>query len=179
MIDHPIRVGGIVIPTNEPTFLLILAVHIAAGLLCVVAGAIAMVSPKGRGKHSRAGLTYYRSLMAVFATMSVLAAMRWAQDYYLFILGFLSFTAAAVGRRFVTRRGPWRVRAHLIGMGTSYVLLLVAFYVDNGPNLPVWRNLPPPTYWGLPVLIGGALIVRALVRHPLAVTERSRGSDGV
>ena len=27
-------------------------------------------------------------------------------------------------------------------MGASYILLLTAFYVDNGKNLPLWRELP-------------------------------------
>jgi hypothetical protein len=52
-------------------------------------------------------------------------------------------------------------------MGSSYVLLLIAFYVDNGKNLPLWRELPPVTYWLLPTMIGIPLIVHALVRHPL------------
>jgi hypothetical protein len=53
------------------------------------------------------------------------------------------------------------------GMGTSYVLLLIAFYVDNGKNLPLWRELPPIAYWLLPAALGIPLIVRALLWHPL------------
>lgn len=59
------------------------------------------------------------------------------------------------------------MRTHIAGMGTSYVLLLVAFYVDNGPNLPVWRALPHPTYWLIPTIVGAPLIIRALLSHPL------------
>lgn len=171
MTDSPITVAGIVIPTNDPKFLVILAIHIIAGLVCCVAGATAVLSRKARGNHTRAGLLYYRSLLVVFATMSALAAMRWAHDYPLFILGFLSLSAAATGRRFVNHRSSWRIRGHTIAMGTSYVLLLVAFYVDNGRNLPFWRNLPHVTYWSLPLLLGAALIIRAVTCHPLAVTE--------
>lgn len=177
MVDNPITVAGIVIPTNDPKFLAILAIHIPAGLVCVVAGATAMLSRKARGNHTRAGTLYYRSLIVVFATMSALAAMRWVEDYHLFIFGFLSFSAAVTGRRFVSGRGAWRVRAHIIGMGTSYVLLLVAFYVDNGPNLPLWRSLPSPAYWGLPILLGAPLIIRAVTSHPLARAERRRDAD--
>jgi hypothetical protein len=53
-------------------------------------------------------------------------------------------------------------------MGTSYILLLTAFYVVNGKSLPLWRALPSITYWFLPAAIGFPLIVRALVWHPLA-----------
>lgn len=52
----------------------------------------------------------------------------------------------------------------------SYVLLLTAFYVDNGKNLPLWRDLPPIAYWLIPAAIGIPLIAHALLRHPLART---------
>ena len=53
-------------------------------------------------------------------------------------------------------------------MGLSYVLLLTAFYLDNGRNLPLWRELPQWAFWVLPSAIGGPIIVYALLRHPLA-----------
>ena len=56
----------------------------------------------------------------------------------------------------------------IAGMGLSYVLLLIAFYVDNGKQLPLWKDLPHFTYWLLPLAAGVPLIIRALLRHPLA-----------
>ena len=53
-------------------------------------------------------------------------------------------------------------------MGLSYILLLTAFYVDNGHSLPLWRDLPPITYWLIPGAIGIPLIGYGLLRHPLA-----------
>jgi hypothetical protein len=53
------------------------------------------------------------------------------------------------------------------GMGLSYILLLTAFYVDNGKNLPLWNKLPQIAFWGLPAAAGIPFIVRALLRHPL------------
>ena len=104
----------------------------------------------------------------VFLTATSLAAVRWAHDYHLFILGASSFAAAYLGRE--ARRHRWRnwARLHITGMGASYVLLLIAFYVDNGKSLPLWRELPPIAYWLLPAVVGIPLIVRALVWHPLA-----------
>ena len=46
-------------------------------------------------------------------------------------------------------------------MSTSYVMMLVAFYVDNGPQLPIWKELPRVTYWLLPIAIGAPLAWRA------------------
>ena len=50
--------------------------------------------------------------------------------------------------------------------------MLTAFYVDNGKNLPLWREFPPVAFWLLPGALGIPLIVRALVKHPLALRER-------
>lgn len=55
----------------------------------------------------------------------------------------------------------------MTGMGLSYIMLLIAFYVDNGPNLPLWRSLPTYAYWLVPSLIGLPILVYALMRHPL------------
>ena len=49
----------------------------------------------------------------------------------------------------------------------SYVFMLIAFYVDNGKQLPVWKGLPQFTYWLLPVTVATPLIVWALFSHPL------------
>lgn len=39
---------------------------------------------------------------------------------------------------------------HVTGMGLSYVLMLTAFYVDNGKSLSLWRDLPHLAYWVVP-----------------------------
>jgi hypothetical protein len=71
----------------------------------------------------------------------------------LFILGALSFAAAYLGRQARRQRRRNWARLHIIGMGASYVLLLIAFYVDNGKQLPIWKELSHFTYWLLPVRI--------------------------
>lgn len=176
MAQAPITVGGIPIPFDSPTLLAVLAVHVLAGLGCVLTGLAAMLARKGPGRHPYIGTLYYRSLTVVFGSMATLAAFRWAEDYHLFILGSLALIAAVLARRAIRRQ---RVRLHLIGMGLSYILLLTAFYVDNGAHLPVWRALPPLAYWLLPAAIGVPIIMRALRRHPLAQAERLRGQGGV
>jgi hypothetical protein len=78
---------------------------------------------------------------------SALAAVRWDEDYHLFILGVLAFAAASLGREAPRRRLLSWVRLHIAGMGLSYILLLTVFYVDNGKSLPLWKELSPITYW--------------------------------
>ena len=167
MGDGITDIAGIEIPSTDPVFLTVVGIHIMLGLACVITGAIAMLSEKRPGRHPLNGTIYFRCLAGLFLTAASLAAVRWARDYHLFILGALSFAAAYFGRE--ARRRRWRgwVRLHIAGMGTSYVLLLIAFYVDNGKSLPLWRELPPVAFWFLPAAVGIPLIVRALLWHPL------------
>jgi len=140
---------GIPLPSTDPVFLAIVGIHVLLGLAAVIAGAVAMLSNKARGRHSTFGTIYFRCLSGVFVTMSALSFMRWTADYHLFVLGTLSFAAAIAGRTAVRR--CWRrwPQLHLTGMGVSYTLMLTAFYVDNGPNLPLWSELPWLAFWVL------------------------------
>jgi peptidoglycan/LPS O-acetylase OafA/YrhL len=151
-------------------------VHVILGLVCVICGALAMLSPKRTGRHPRFGSVYFWSLAGVFVTASALATARWAEDYQLFGLAVLSFALAVFGRQ--ARRRQWAgwPRWHMTGMGLSYIVLLTAFYVDNGKNLPVWRDLPAITYWLAPSLMGLPILAWALLRHPLVRVSEASGA---
>jgi hypothetical protein len=89
--------------------------------------------------------------------------MRWRQDYRLLIIGAVAFTAATVGYQHRRRHRPGDT-GHIAGMGIGYVAMLTAFYVDNGPHLPLWDRLPPLAFWLLPSVIGAPVIARAVLR---------------
>jgi hypothetical protein len=171
--DQGVVVLGIPIPSSSPLFLSIVAVHVVAGLICTVAGIVAMLAVKRAGRHPAAGTVYYWSLVVVFASMAALSILRWPHNTHLFMLGILSFAAGTIGR--TARRRRWRgwLRLHIIGMASSYILLLTAFYVDNGPNLPLWRLLPTLAYWLLPSLVGLPLMGWVLRRHTLMRHSRA------
>jgi hypothetical protein len=169
------RVVGDQVGSAAPVFLAFLAVHVLAGLTAVVTGAAAALVRKGSPRHIRAGRWYYRAITVVFVTATVLAAMRWRQDYYLFVIGAVAFAAATVGYQHRRRRRPGDT-GHIVGMGTAYVAMLTAFYVDNGPHLPLWRLLPWWAFWLLPALVAAPLTIRAIVlarqREPLDQAAR-------
>jgi len=167
MIGSATTIAGIPLPSDAPLFLALIHLHVVAGLTAVIAGAIAMLSKKRLGRHPRAGTVYYWALAVVFVTMSALAFPRWSADYHLFILGFTSFLAATIGRTARRKLWPSWPRTHMTGMAASYILMTTAFFVDNGPNLPLWRELPLPAFWILPTLIGGPILINALRHHPL------------
>jgi hypothetical protein len=173
MTDEGIVVLGIPIPSSSPVFLSIVAVHVAAGLVCTIAGVAAMLAPKRVGRHPSAGAVYYWSLVVVFLSMAALSILRWPADTHLFVLGILSFGAGALGR--MAKRRLWRgwLPVHVTGMATSYILLLTAFYVDNGPHLPLWRSLPALAHWLLPSIVGVPILAWVLRRHPLILRSRA------
>ena len=155
------RILGDHVGSTAPLFLAFLAVHVSAGLTAVATGAIAALARKGSRRHVRAGRCYYSSISVVFATATALAVMRWRQDYYLFIIGSVAFTAATMGYLHRRRHRPGDT-GHIAGMGTAYVAMLTAFYVDNGPHLPLWDHLPAFAFWLLPSVVGAPIIARAL-----------------
>ncbi len=165
---NKIVVEGFEIPYDSPLFLTLVAIHVLAGLTCVVTGAMAMFAKKQAGLHPKAGTVYYMSLWIVFITATIIAIARWKEDYYLFILGFFSFCSAFIGRK--AEKNQWRKWSiiHITCMGLSYIILITAFYVDNGKFLPLWKDFPPLVYWLLPALTGIPIILRTLVRHPLS-----------
>lgn len=154
-----------------PVFLAFLAVHVPAGLAAVICGALAATAPKGRGRHTRWGTIYFWAIAVVSATATAMAAIRPALDWYLALLGALAFALAAAGRdcRRHPDRPPWRRwpghLPHILAMGGSYVVLLTAFYVDNGKKLPLWDRLPTAAYWVLPALVAAPIIARSAARH--------------
>jgi hypothetical protein len=157
------RILGDQVGSTAPAFLAVLAVHVIAGLTAVIVGAIAALTRKGGLQHMRAGRWYYRAISAVFATAAALAAMRLAQDWYLLVLGAVAFAAATAGylhRRF---RRPGDT-GHIAGMGIAYTAMLTAFYVDNGPHLPLWDRLPLLAFWLLPAAVAAPIITRAIIR---------------
>ena len=136
-------IAGIEIPSTSPVFLTLVGFHVLVGLVCVVTGAVAMLSRKSPGRHPGFGAGYYWGLVVVFASASALAAMRWREDYHLFLLGAGSFSAAFIGRS--ARRQRWQgwARWHITSMGLSYILLLTAFYVDMGTACHCGKTYPP------------------------------------
>jgi uncharacterized membrane protein len=159
---HADQILGLEVPSTAPLFLIVLAVHLPAGVLTVVSGAVTALSEKGSSRHVRAGRLYLRCLWVVAVTALVLAVIRWPHDVHLLVLGGLALFAAVTGRRL--RRRPAHA-AHILAMGASYTLMLTAFYVDNGPHLPLWNHLPDAVFWIGPTLIAIPLMIRATRRH--------------
>jgi len=56
--------------------------------------------------------------------------------------------------------------------------LVTAFYVDNGPFLPVWSRLPHVSYWLLPSIVGIPatwIALRRYTRRPRQMEPSAQG----
>jgi hypothetical protein len=164
---------GLPIPDAGPIFAAALVIHILSGLTAVITGALAATAKKRPGRHPRAGRIYLWALGGVFVTATVMAIFRWREDAHLFAIAVFAFSLGLYGYQARRRRRPGWPPHHAIGMGGSYIAPLTGFYVDNGPFLPLWKQLPHLTYWLLPSIVGVPLIWLALCRFR-RTTARSR-----
>jgi hypothetical protein len=171
-----IKILGLDIPDAGPVFFTALALHVLAGVICVVAGALAATARKRPGRHPKSGRVYLWGIGAVSTTATVMAVIRWREDWHLFAIASVAFGLAMFGWRARRLRGPGWPRWHATGMGGSYIALLTGFYVDNGPQLPLWNRLPHWTYWLIPAAVGVPLIWWALRRFHGGVSSRPRAA---
>jgi len=154
-------------------FLLPLGMHILAGMTSALTGIVAFVVPKGPTRHHRWGTRYLWAYTVVFLTATILSVQRWSADAYLFVLAVLGYSLTLGGygvRRFRhtlwVRQllGEYWVIAHLVGMISSYVVLLTAFYVDNAHLFPGVNRLLTIVFWVAPSLIAIPFLVRSIRR---------------
>ncbi len=173
------QVFGLPVPDEGALFDAALACHIAAGLTCVLTGALAATAPKRPGRHTISGRIFFCSLAVVFGSSTTMALLRFAQDWHLLLIGTMAFGAGSLGYLARRRQRPGWQRLHIPAMGGAYITLFTGFYVDNGRHLPLWDRLPTIAYWTLPSVVGIPLILRALARRRLLPVRRaSRGRPG-
>jgi hypothetical protein len=167
-------IAGLHVPDAGPVFLAALAVHVAGGATAVVSGILATAARKQPGRHPVAGTVYLYAIGTVFVTATVMAVLRWRHDWHLFLIATIALGLAMVGRQ-VRRRRPHRWMAwHGSAMAGSFIALFTGFYVDNGPQLPLWDRLPHLTYWLIPAAVGIPLTWRALARNGAISAHRRR-----
>lgn len=161
---HTAPLLGLDVASLSVAFLVLLGIHVAAALVAIVTGLVAMLSRKGSGRHVAGGRFYFGAILVVFATACAMSAFRWPTDAPLVIAGGVAAAAATFGFAYRRLHRPGDA-PHIIAMGVSYVAMLTAFYVDNGPALPVWSLLPTWVLWVLPTVVGAPLIAWAVGRR--------------
>lgn len=158
---------GIQLPSTDQDFLIVVVVHILLSLTAVLCGLAAMLKTKSSKGHSKFGTTYYWCILSAFVTVIILSIIRWPHNNHFLVIGLLTAILVLIGRRMAKLKTPSWPRLHTICMGSSYILLLTGFYVDNGKNLPFWNQFPQWFFWIFPAIIGIPIILYVLRKHPL------------
>ena len=141
--------------------LLFISLHIPTGLVALTAGIVAMRSRKGDWWHRMAGDAYLIAIAIIAGSAAGLVSTRGPQFNHLLLFAAVAVTLAYGG--YFMRRINQGV--HISGMGLSYVVMVTAFYVDNGPKLPFWNQFPDIVFWVGPIAIGLPIIILALWRR--------------
>src|SRR6476469_10324862 len=111
-----IEIDGLLIPDAGGVFLVALAVHVLAGVVCVASGAVAASAKKRPGRHPRAGAVYLCGLLVLVITAGVLAVVRWPHDFYLLLIACLTGGFAGAGWWVRRRRREGWIRWHGMAM---------------------------------------------------------------
>jgi uncharacterized membrane protein len=141
--------------------LVLISLHIPAGLVALTAGVVAMLSRKGAWWHRRAGVVYLVSIATIAVSAAGLVLTRGPQFSHL--LMFAGFAVALAFGGYLMRQINQGV--HISCMGLSSVVIVTAFYVDNGHKLPFWNQFAEVVFWVGPIAIGLPIIIRALWRR--------------
>ena len=142
-------VAGIEIPSTIQSFWPAWGLMSYSELACPASGAIAMLSQKRSALIPSLGRFSFWCLAGVCLTMAGLAAARWAERLGEASGHFPCWQGPPLQPSPTAALAPL-MGNHITGMGGSYVLLMIAFYVDNGKQLPIWKDLPPFSYWLVP-----------------------------
>lgn len=150
-----------------------LAVHIAAGTICLVTGLVALAVGKRRGLHTAVGEVYHGSYVFVFLSAIVLSLLNWADLAHLFFIAIFSYGLAVWGYMERKRQRPGWLARHISGMAGSFIGVTTAVLVTNGPRLPGMQDVPELVFWLAPTVIGSPLVALTVERW---VSGKARGS---
>lgn len=136
----------------------LLALHIAAGFSGLVLGPAVMRARKLPGLHTRGGEIYHWDMLLVCLSAAVLASMDWGRLRWFLAVAVFSYAFALLG--YVAAKVRWQgwLRAHIGGMGGSYIAMVTALLVVNWKTLTGTPGVSTPWPWLLPTLIGSPAV---------------------
>ncbi|MBX9851586.1 MAG: hypothetical protein K2X86_07480 [Cytophagaceae bacterium] len=173
MEDKVTILFGVPVPSDNKVFLTFIVAHIILGLICVLAGLLAILINKITKIHKYAGKVYFFGYSFLFITIIITSIMRWPHNIHLLSIGSFGYSLAFIGRHMAQNHPKNWTRFHTALMGLSYVFLLAGFYVDNGRHLPFWNKFSRWQLFIFPFVIGVPIIIYKLFRHPLNKTHLS------
>lgn len=150
---------------------IVMAIHIAAGLLALPAGTIAVAARKGGRLHAHAGTAFFASMLVLGITAAILEPFRTPEPgspvAALFVLYFIA-TSWVAARRRDGRTGKFEMIACAAALGTAGFMIWGA--VMDGATTPAG----PGVIYALAglCLLAGLLDLNAVLRRRLTPAQR-------
>ncbi|MGE7975629.1 DUF2306 domain-containing protein [Bacillus cereus] len=146
-------------------FRMILFIHILVGVICLIAGLAAMLTPKKMRLHKKLGEIYHFSFIIVLITTIGMAIIHWESSSHLLYIGFISYSLALIGYLAGKFKCKNWIAIHIGSVLGSYIAILTAVLVVNVNRLPVLNNYNPLIFWLLPTIIGSPIIYIIRRKH--------------
>ena len=149
----------------------ILVPHIAAGVIAIVAGALAVLGRKGGALHARAGTWFFASMLVLGISAAILEPFRTPTPGSpvggLMVCYFVA-TSWFAARRRDGRTGKFEIGACAIALLAGAVILWSG--LTGRASSPVGSG--PAIVFGLICLLAGLLDLNAILRSPLSGRQR-------
>ena len=148
---------------------MLLPIHVAAGGLAMVLGAVALLAKKGGTVHRRSGLLFVYVMLVMGITAAMLEPFRTPPGSPiggLFVCYFVATSWVAARRRDGTT-GRFEIIACAVALGTGAIMIWGGF---NGSTTPAG---PGPVFaLGGVSLLAGLLDLNAILRRKLSPVQR-------
>lgn len=149
-----------------------LLMHIAAGLLALIAGAIALFARKGASWHRRSGLLFAVAMLFMSSSGALMAAWKWERISMLAaaLTAYLVCTGVLTVRRTVAESRALHTLLMLFAFATAAAGYVVAFDVLSVAKTARWA----PMFFAFAsvALIGALLDLRLLRAGSIAGAHR-------
>ena len=149
---------------------ILMAIHIAAGLLALPSGAVAVAARKGGRLHRRAGNLFFAAMLVLGVTAAILEPFRTPPGspiVGLFVLYFVA-TSWVAARRTDGRTGKFEMIACAVALGTAGLTAWAA--ISDEARTPVGTG-PVFAVAGV-CLLAGLLDLNAVLRGRLTYAQR-------
>jgi hypothetical protein len=128
----------------------VLVVHVAAGVLAVLLGPVALAGALRGHRVTRAGLGYHGAVAVLCLTAVGLVPFDWSRLWFFIPVAVVTYLFVLYGDRSARSPRPRWFRGVLRGYGGAWIALWTAILIVSVPDHP-WT-------WVVPALVGSAAI---------------------
>ena len=155
--------------------MILLPIHITAGLLAIAAGAVALFAAKGASLHRRSGMVFVVAMLTMTSSAVVMATF-FHPNRVNVAAGLLTFYLVCTGlltvRRPVEDARRWLTGLMLLALGASAYAFALGFEARSGGGRVDGIPSPPLFLFGLVGLIGGLSDARLLAARSIEGARR-------